>query len=90
MRYKEYRIGDVFITERCPNTKKELLVPGETPYVTRTCLNNGVQQYCGNTEGRTSGNCIIIGDERAVSLHGVEPQLVKVLVLESMEPAANQ
>lgn len=63
MRYKEYRIGDVFITERCPNTKKELLVPGETPYVTRTCLNNGVQQYCGNTEGRTSGNCIIIGGE---------------------------
>ena len=63
MEYREYTIGDIFSTERCPNTKKEKLVDGNTPYVTRTCFNNGVQQYCGNENGRTAGNCIIIGGE---------------------------
>lgn len=63
MEYREYVIGDVFSTERCPNTKKEMLIDGDTPYVTRTCFNNGVQQYCGNENGRTAGNCIIIGGE---------------------------
>lgn len=48
MEYREYTIGDIFSTERCPNTKKEILIDGDTPYVTRTCFNNGVQQYCGN------------------------------------------
>lgn len=63
MEYREYTIGDIFSTERCPNTKKEMLIDGDTPYVTRTCFNNGVQQYCGNENGRTAGNCIIIGGE---------------------------
>ena len=63
MEYREYTIGDIFSTEHCPNTKKEMLIDGDTPYVTRTCFNNGVQQYCGNENGRTAGNCIIIGGE---------------------------
>lgn len=63
MEYREYTIGDIFSTERCPNTKKEMLIDGDTPYVTRTCFNNGVQQYCGNENGRAAGNCIIIGGE---------------------------
>lgn len=54
MKYRKYRIGDVFITERCQNTKKEQFINCDTPYVTRTCFNNGVQQYCGNTARNSS------------------------------------
>jgi len=68
-----FKVDDIFSVQRCVNLKSELCTPGNIHYVTRTALNNGVQNLCGNNDYINDGNCIIIGGESAVAFYQNEP-----------------
>lgn len=68
-----FKVDDIFSVQRCANLKSELCTPGNIHYVTRTALNNGVQNLCGNNDYINDGNCIIIGGESAVAFYQNEP-----------------
>lgn len=67
-KWKEFFVKDVFtITQRGKRLTKENQISGNKPYVSSTALNNGVDNYIGNSSGvRTFSNCLTVANSGSV------------------------
>ena len=68
VRWKEFYVSDVFTKiQRGKRLKTEDHIPGNVPYVSSSAMNNGVDDFIGNTEGiRKFQNCITIANSGSV------------------------
>ena len=62
MKYKTFKVGDLFDCTKAKYTQPKELIEGDIPYVSRSAENNGVIQYCGNGV-ISKGQCITIDGE---------------------------
>ena len=72
--WREFRVGDIFECKSTPSSVRDDLLDGETPFVSRTAENNGVDGYVEiDPEKITEGNCITIGGEGIYAFYQAEP-----------------
>lgn len=66
--WKEFRIGDIL---NCKTTKPLIETnPGTIPYVTRSAINNGVNDFIEQQDYKlNNGNCITIGAEGTIAFY---------------------
>ena len=67
-----FEVSEILNVSLGPYIDKDLLTPGNLPYVTRTAQNNGVDCYgnCAGAEDEAyDGNCITIGAEGIVAFY---------------------
>lgn len=63
-KWKIFLIKDIFVCSTCPSSIKVDLEKGLIPYISRTAINNGLDDMVSvDQEKITKGNCITIGAE---------------------------
>ncbi len=70
--WRWFKVSDILNVSLGPYVDKDLLMPGNLPYVTRTAQNNGVDcygYYAGADDDAYDGNCITIGAEGIVAFY---------------------
>ena len=72
--WKEFKISDIFNEiSRGKRLKKDNHIVGNIPYVSSTMLNNGVDGFIGNSNGRSFNNCITIANSGSVGYSFYHP-----------------
>ena len=67
VKWKDFNIKEVFnIIERGKRLKKENHVDGIMPYISSTAINNGVDSFIGNHNGKKFNNCLTIANSGSV------------------------
>ena len=67
IKWKEFYIKDIFNNIcRGKRLKKEDHIEGDTPYVSSTAINNGVDDFIGNIDGKKFDNCLTIANSGSV------------------------
>lgn len=62
--WEKFKVGDILECKTCPNSVKIDLNDGDIPYISRTALNNGCDEFVNiSSEKISKGNCITIGAE---------------------------
>ena len=89
--WKEFRVGDIFECKTTNFSIKDELVDGDTPFVSRSAENNGVDGYVEiDSEKITQGNCITVGAEGIYSFYQSEPFATGNKVYQIRNPHINQ